>query len=132
MNVLLSIKPKYAESILNGAKLFEFRRKIFRKRVDYIYLYSTYPIKKIVGYFKVSAIEEGSPEELWAKFRASSGLSKKDFFEYFKNTNKGYAIRICNAVKLETPINPVELMPGFRAPQSFKYVNNIISNKEAK
>ena len=32
MNVLLSVKPKYAEKIVEGEKKYEFRRAIFKKQ----------------------------------------------------------------------------------------------------
>ena len=46
---------------------------------------SSYPVKKIVGYFEVDEIIHKSPEELWNSYSEVSGISKKDFFEYFKD-----------------------------------------------
>ena len=46
MNVLLSIKPKYVDLILNGEKKYEFRRKIFRNETNKVYVYCTSPVKK--------------------------------------------------------------------------------------
>jgi len=47
MNVLLSIKPKYVEKIVNGEKQYEFRKRIFRnKNVRKAFIYSTSPTKK--------------------------------------------------------------------------------------
>ena len=44
MNILLSIKPKYAEAITEGRKSFEFRKSMFREEsIERIYLYSTLP-----------------------------------------------------------------------------------------
>ena len=41
MNVLLSIKPKYANQILNGNKRYEFRKSVFKNRnLDVVYIYS--------------------------------------------------------------------------------------------
>jgi len=53
MNVLLSIKPKYVDLILNGEKKYEFRRKIFRNETNKVYVYCTSPVKKIVAYFTI-------------------------------------------------------------------------------
>jgi type I restriction enzyme S subunit len=54
MNVLLSIKPKYVELIKAGFKKYEFRRKISKKfDGSKVYIYSTSPIKKIIGVFDV-------------------------------------------------------------------------------
>ena len=58
MNVILSIKPKYCEKIINGKKKVEFRRKIFKNenKIDLVFMYSTSPVKKIVGFFKIESI----------------------------------------------------------------------------
>lgn len=56
MNVLLSIKPKYVDEILSGAKRYEFRRVIFRKSVETIYIYCNSSVKRIVGSFTVGGI----------------------------------------------------------------------------
>ena len=54
MNVLLSIRPKYVEEIIKGNKRYEFRKSIFKKNVEEVWIYATSPTKKIVGTFSVS------------------------------------------------------------------------------
>ena len=53
MNVLLSVKPKYAEKIVEGKKKYEFRRAIFQKQnIEKVYIYSSSPVSKIVAAFR--------------------------------------------------------------------------------
>ena len=83
MNVLLSIKPKYVESIINGHKTYEFRKVIFRdKYVDIAYVYATSPVKKIVGAFRVGDIIEDKPIILWSRLNEFSGMDETEFFNY--------------------------------------------------
>jgi predicted transcriptional regulator len=57
MNVLLSLKPKYAEAILDGRKKYEFRRTIFkRKDISKIFIYSNNGVGQITGYFEFSCL----------------------------------------------------------------------------
>ena len=56
MNVLLSIRPKYVEEIIKGNKRYEFRKSIFKKNVDEVWIYATSPTKKIVGTFVIGKI----------------------------------------------------------------------------
>ncbi|MFO7791545.1 MAG: hypothetical protein R6W73_01000 [Candidatus Saliniplasma sp.] len=123
MNVLLSIKPKYVEKILNGEKKFEFRKIVFRegKKVERVYIYSTSPVKKIVAYFTVEKIIEDEPERLWERCSNSSGIDEDEFFNYFENKEKGYAIKINNLNEFEEPVDPKSYNPNFRPPQSFYY-----------
>jgi len=131
MNVLLSMKPKHAENILNGLKLYEFRKNIFRRN-DYekVLIYSSSPVKKLVGFFIVGKIIEEHPIVLWEQLNQFSGLTEKEFFEYFKNHKKGYAIEIKQAVKFNDPIEPIEILPNFMAPQSFCYIEDLTFKKE--
>jgi type I restriction enzyme, S subunit len=47
MDVLLSIKPRYVEAIIDGRKKYEFRKNKFAmKDINCAYIYSTSPIKK--------------------------------------------------------------------------------------
>jgi len=122
MNVLLSIKPKYVERIFQGEKKYEFRKRIFtREDINRVYIYCTSPVKKIVASFSIKEIKEGTPEELWKKLKDQAGIGEEDFFNYFRNKNKGYAIRISNLNKLEDAIDPKNIYSDFTAPQSFCY-----------
>jgi predicted transcriptional regulator len=131
MDVLLSIKPKYADAILRGEKKYEFRKFIFKnKNIEKIYIYSTSPIKKIVGVFTVKNIIHDRPENLWKRFRDFSGLDDEEFFSYFKKNEMGFAIEIDAIMEFKTPIDPKEIMPGFMAPFSFCYLEKAIKMME--
>ena len=122
MNLLISIKPEFVRKIISGEKKYEFRRSIFRKEVDKIYIYSTSPEKKIVGYFKCNKIINDTPQNLWKNFKDVSGTSKESFFEYFKGKETGFAIKIDDLHVFDQPID-TNILYDFKAPQSFSYIN---------
>jgi type I restriction enzyme S subunit len=123
MNVILSIRPKYAELILSGTKRYEFRKSIFNsKYVDEAYVYATSPIKRIVGVFKIGDITKDSPKGLWDQFGHLSGMDEAEFFEYFEDIRIGFAIEIKHVEIFDSPCDPKELIPGFSPPQSFCYL----------
>lgn len=124
MNVLLSIKPKYVEEIIKGNKRYEFRKSIFKsgEKLKLVYIYSTSPVKKIVGSFTIEAIIEEHPKVLWRRFSGHSGIEEKAFFEYFGTNNKGVAIKIGELDVFERPADPKKLIPNFVPPQSFRYL----------
>jgi type I restriction enzyme S subunit len=123
MDVLLSIKPKFAESIINGRKKYEFRKNTFsQKNIGKVYIYSTNPIKKIVGIFKINNIIEDRPSTLWYRLKDDAGISEDEFFDYFKNREIGFAFEIVEVEKFETPVDPKILFPNFVPPQSFYYM----------
>ena len=120
---MLSINPEYVEKILSGKKLYEFRKTRCKQKVDKIYIYSTSPIMKIVAEAEVEDVLEGSPQDIWKKTKAYSGIKKSFFDEYYKNKLKAFAYKLHNITEYETPFDLAEL--GIQnAPQSFQYVKN--------
>ena len=49
------------------------------------------------------------------------------FFEYFKNKDVGFAIKIKDLDVFKTPVDPTRVIPGFVAPQSYRYVDQAIN-----
>jgi type I restriction enzyme S subunit len=131
MDVLLSIKPRYVEAIIDGRKKYEFRKNKFAEAdINCIYIYSTAPIKKIIGSFKINSIIEGRPSALWDRLKDQSGISEKEFFDYFSDKETGFALEIKDVVRFEEPLDPKTLFPNFVPPQSFCYVNSAIRNED--
>jgi predicted transcriptional regulator len=129
MNVLLSIDPSYAEAILSGAKRYEFRRKIFkRKDIYFVYLYANSTVKRIVGSFQIRGIIEGLPKDIWKRCHAHSGISRKKFFEYFGCSKKAYCIKVGKVIRFHPPIDPHMIIRDFTPPQSFSYISKTISH----
>lgn len=125
MRVILSIRPKHVQKIICGTKKYEFRKVIFKDpTVSEVYIYSTSPVKKIIGKFRIGEILNDHPEELWEQLHEYSGLTKEDFYEYFSGKDKGYAIEIIDFELFEEPIDPKKLLPNFVAPQSFQYLDD--------
>lgn len=123
INVLLSIKPVYVDEILTGRKTFEFRKSIFKKEgIARVFIYSSSPVKKIVASFEIAGIIANSPQKLWEKCQKYGGISENDFFDYFKNSDIGYAIEIANLNKFPEPIDPYKIKKNFRPPQSYRYL----------
>ncbi|SOC79676.1 Predicted transcriptional regulator, contains an HTH and PUA-like domains [Salinimicrobium sediminis] len=127
-NVILSIKPVYAQAIMSGTKKVEFRKKIFKRPVEKIFVYSSSPEKKIIGFFTIQEIIEDTPDNLWEQFHAIGGIDKNDFFEYYKNSEFGFTIKISEVEKFENGIDPSDFFENFIAPQSFVYLEEQTAN----
>lgn len=52
MNLLISIKPEFVNKILAHEKLYEFRKSIFKQNVEKIFIYSSYPVKRLLVILK--------------------------------------------------------------------------------
>ncbi len=124
MQVLLSIKPEYAEKILHGEKKYEFRRTIFKSlSVTKIVIYATSPVRKIIGEFDIDCIISLEIDNLWEKTKHHAGINKQFYDSYFHGKEIGHAIKIKRAKRylkyLELGDYEVRC-----APQSFVYLSD--------
>lgn len=123
MKILLSIKPEYAEKILNGTKRFEYRRVIFKRRdVRSVVIYATKPVGKVVGEFQVGGLLTENPRSLWASTKQHAGITKQFFMSYFDNRNQAFAIRVAKPTRYEQPLPLDHFVQNGPAPQSFRYL----------
>ena len=123
ISVLLSIKPRFADAILNGIKFFEFRRSLFRNRdVQRVLIYASSPIQRVVGEFMIDDILTMAPAELWEITCGGSGIDRQYFDEYFAGRETAHALKVSEPRRYAKPL---ELRSHFsidRPPQSFCYI----------
>ena len=120
-SVILSIQPEFADKIFNHTKKYEYRKAIFSSDVKKVYVYSSRPICKIIGYFTIDEIVQGSPSTVWRKTSKDGGITREYFDDYFEGHDKAYAIKIKSVKRFKTPINPKSIIRNFRPPQNFMY-----------
>lgn len=125
---LLSIKPIYANAILDGIKKVEFRKRAFKRQVSHVVIYATTPIQRIVGWFRTKSLEQMSPSALWKRFATVGGISKDDFNAYYRGSESGVAIHVDCPRRLANPIS-IKRIKITVAPQSFTYLHRTIFDR---
>ena len=75
----------------------------------------------------IDSIMRGEPVALWARCKEGAGLSKAEFFQYFRNSKDAFAIKI-KEVQSFKPIDPRTVFSGFTPPQSFCYAKDSFKN----
>ena len=118
MDVLLSIKPIYVRRISNGEKKFEFRKKIFKNEPERVFIYSSAPEKRIIGYFPYLGFLSNTPTEIWKRTSQSAGIAMESYHKYFHGKSIAYALIIDQLVVFSDPIDPFFIFDNFKAPQS--------------
>lgn len=132
MKVLLSIKPEYAEKILQGKKKYEFRKAIFKNpNVKTVVIYATMPVGKVVGEFDFDEVLSDSPSAIWSETRNFSGISKSFFNSYFSGRKTAHAIKVREVRRYENPFPLKKLIPNGSAPQSYRYLDDSVPRQEA-
>ena len=123
MRVLLSIKPEYAEKILNGTKRFEYRKTVPRNEaVRTVVIYATMPIGKVVGEFEVGGVLCEKPRDLWKRTKNASGITREFFDRYFDGRERAMAIAVKKPKRYAKPKNLEDVSGSTTPPQSFQYL----------
>ncbi len=120
MNVIISIKPEYVAEIKAGRKRYEFRKTIFKEKVEKVYIYASSPVSKVVGEFQPVDVITGTPAAVWKQTSKHAGITKAFYDGYFRGKSVAHAIVIQNLKMYDTPKN----LP-FHAPQSFRYIESL-------
>jgi len=121
--ILLSVKPKFANLIIDGSKLVELRRAIPAQPVGTIAIYSSSPVQAIVALVDVKEIIEEHPNKLWTIAKENGGgLTRAELLSYFESKSVGFALMLENVRVFKKPVNPNKIFKPFTAPQSFKYL----------
>jgi predicted transcriptional regulator len=129
--LLLSVRPQFAESILEGSKTAEIRRQRPDVRPGtLVIIYATKPVGAIVGTARISGLSQGSPAEIWEQHQAHAGIAREDFDTYLDGAATAYALLLERVQRL-VPLLTLEEMraaASFQPPQSYRYVTQNILN----
>lgn len=122
MNILMSIKPKYAAQIYDGTKVYEIRKRIptHLSLWDNIFFYES-GTGMVTGSAKVAYIISGTPAFLYSQYHNKLGIGYDDYEKYVGKATDVYYIALVDATKFITPLTLHDLDIR-RAPQSFCYL----------
>jgi len=114
------------DKIISGEKIYEFRKVVWKKNknIKMVIIYASAPIQKIIGYFIIDKIIKGPPAVVWQHCGKGAGITKELFFDYFKNHELAFAIRIGRLEVFSEPLSPQELDVDFNPPQNYSYLRS--------
>lgn len=125
--LLLSVRPEFACLIADGRKTAELRRT--RPRVDigaWVLIYETAPSKCVIALGRIERITSRPLDKLWREVRRAAAIPRDLFDNYYAGTDVGHAIFLRDVKRVSKPIPLAyieRVIPGFRPPQSFRYVS---------
>lgn len=123
--LLLSLRPRFANSILSGSKSVELRRqRINAGSGTPVILYASAPTMGIVGTARIANAQVAAPAELWDQFREQLGLTYEEFETYLTNATHASALELTAVRPLPEPVSLERLRAAlaFRPPQSYRYL----------
>lgn len=124
-DVVLSIKPTYSDKILAGQKTVELRRRfpVATPNGALAYIYSSSPVKAMVGTASIRDVLKLPVEQIWNEFGSTAFIERSIFDRYFEGLEQGYALVLDDVKSFSRPMPLNELREkfGFEPPQSFLY-----------
>jgi predicted transcriptional regulator len=123
--LLISIKPEFADKIFNGKKKIELRKSMPSvEKGDWVIVYSTDPVKAVVGICEVKNVIKTSRTKMWKTHSKSLGINQKRFWEYYSNNTYAIGIELTKINKLDQKVllsSIKKSLPKFAPPQTFRY-----------
>lgn len=126
-NVLLSIEPEHAESILSGEKRYEYRRVAPASDPPYRFvLYATAPVQAVVGVMWSHTKKTAVPENVVRNTVVHTPHDPEDVLEYLDGVEEGHALRADAYRRFDEPIPREELVEMGASPsQNFRYLGEV-------
>ncbi len=122
---LVSVRPQYAAKLLDGKKTVELRRRFpaSGSAGATVFIYSSSPIRALVGRAKIKDVQKLSVPEIWKAHADAACISRKDFYRYFSGVKFGFAIMLGAVVPMTlVTASDLESQFGIVPPQSYRYV----------
>lgn len=125
---LLSIRPRFAEALLDGSKTVEIRRRRANITSGSVCLvYATSPMRALVGAIRVQHTDTDTSDALWHRWGAQIGLERDEYDAYLANSSQPCAIVVDAATRFAGPVGLQELrrrQHAFVTPQSYRFLRN--------
>ena len=125
---IISLKPRYADLILTGKKSVELRSRIVRlKPGTTIWIYSTRPVGRIVGFAEVKSVVHGEPTLIWRRFKKKICIDEAEFNSYTEDRERVSAVTLTRVQELaEAPtLDGIRELTGtFHPPQFYAYLTS--------
>jgi len=127
---LMSIKPKFGEEILSGAKKYELRRLAgpLVEPGDQIFLYFTKPAAAVAGHFVAGVVFLAPVENLprLLKELGDVGIGEEDL-KYVEGARYAMLIEVKNRARCAKLVKPADL--GLRPPPSYRRIDKRTADK---
>lgn len=122
-DVLISIEPRYFDSILSGKKTVELRRRAPQiPKGSRIWLYSKSPVATIAATCELRYSETLTLPDMWRTHGSELAITKSEFDSYLSGLGVATALVLKEVRELRSPVDLAQarsLRMNFQPPQFF-------------
>ncbi|MCP2243282.1 putative transcriptional regulator, contains an HTH and PUA-like domains [Lentzea aerocolonigenes] len=124
----MSLRPRFADAILDGSKTVELRRtRVSAVPGTLIVIYASAPVMSVVGVATLDAVDIDRPAALWRRHKRELGLTRQEFDAYLEGAEIACGLQVREPRVLEEPY-PLSWLrghAGFQPPQSYRYLADL-------
>ena len=125
-HVLVSLRPRFAELVLDGSKTTELRRGPSRIEPGAVALvYASTPLRALLGAMRIEEVHTCAPSTVWRRWGPTTGLRRREFDDYVDGCDRVTALLLGARCVFPEPVSLEELRTRsseFVAPQSYRYI----------
>ena len=113
--IILSVKPRYGEAILDGRKRIEVRRRfssdLIGRRVAF---YASSPVRGLIGEARIASVDRLPAELLWHRSGGELGCTREEYLRYVGSAHEVNAIRFRDPIRYlaQIPLSQLSHLAG--------------------
>jgi len=123
-DILISVHPRHVDSMINGRKTVELRRRPLKLSSGCrVWIYCTLPRGSVEALGIVRIVVAATPSKIWRDYGQQCGITKAEFDAYYSGSDMAYAIVFSVVRKLPLTFALGEIrrhLTSFQPPQFFK------------
>lgn len=127
-DILISLHSRYINSLLNGEKSVELRRRpISLPSMARVWIYGIRPLARLEAVGYVQKVDHLAPDDIWSHHGARTGITEVEFNDYFKGVTTGSAIIFSQVVRLMERPTLEDLrraLGSFHPPQFYRKLDH--------
>lgn len=125
--LLLSVRPRFAQALLDGTKTAEIRRRFPDVPADTtVVIYSSSPVKAVLGTMRVESLIRSTAAKIWRDYSEEIGIGESELAEYLIGASE------CSVLKLAEPrrwanavtLHELRRLAHLQPAQSFRYLSS--------
>jgi predicted transcriptional regulator len=102
--LLLSLRPRFAEAILDGTKTVELRRtRLSAPNGTLLILYASTPVMAVVGTAVLTERDTDTPHQIWRRHHSNLALTKAEYDAYLLGAEVATAVTVASPERLSKP-----------------------------
>ena len=123
--LLLSVRPRFAQALLNGTKTAEIRRRFPNVPAGTtVVIYSSSPERAVLGTMRARALVRSTVSDIWDRYAEVIGINERELRDYLDGAAKPSVLEVDSPSIWPNPVGlgALRRILDIEPAQSFRYL----------